>query len=120
MSLITRHMVWTAGNVSSFRGYDINEAGEVEMSDDEWEQRLTEDYGTVDVCGNTYDAGRVLREVSPADFDYGKSDEESRLTEDFQQALENEDESEIKFSEYEPWEINEDDPDEDAEEEDAE
>lgn len=119
-TLITRHMVWTAGNVSSFRGYGINEAGEVELTDDEWVDYLNELYGTVEVCGNTYDAGRVLLEMSPTDFAIGKGDYESSQTEDFEAQLENEDSRDIVFSEYEDFEINEDDFDQDAEEEDAE
>lgn len=114
MPKVTRHMVWTAGNVSSFRGFDINEAGQVELSDAEYVSYLNEMYGTVEVCGQTFDSGSLLQDADPTAFDCGKSQYESELTDDFEQALENEDESEIKFSQYEPFEIDEDE--EDAEE----
>lgn len=112
--LITSAMVWNADNVSSFRGYDINSAGEVELSDGEYIEMLDDIYGTVTVCGSEYSTGSVLQDCDPTAFRCGKGDEESRLTAEFEEALDNEDESEIKFSEFEPFEINEDDPEEDA------
>lgn len=115
MTTITHAMVWNAGNVASFRGFDINAAGEVELSDAEFVAYLTEMYGTVDVCGQTFDSGDLFKDADPIAFDCQKSVYEDELTSEFEDQLENEDESDIKFSTYEPFEIDDEETEEDDE-----
>lgn len=57
---------------------------EYEMSDDEYQEFLTEIYGQVDVCGYKYNAGYVLKELDPTAFRCGKSDEESMRDDTFE------------------------------------
>lgn len=115
MSKVTHAMVWNADNVSSFRGYDINSAGEVELSEAEGVEFLNEMYGTVEVCGGTFDAGRALLELDPEAFRQAISEYESSETEEFESQLENEDESGIVFAQYEPFEIDDEETEEDDE-----
>ncbi len=102
---ITHAMVWTHSNVSTFKGYSVNAQGEVELSDEEWEEMLNEIYAVVDVCGQSFNAGYALKLLDPVAFDHSKGDYESSLTDEFCDALENEDDSEITFAGYEPFEI---------------
>lgn len=102
---ITHVMVWTHSNVSTFKGYSVNAQGEVELSDEEWEEILNETHAEVDVCGQRFDAGHALKLLDRVAFDQGKSDYESSLDVEFYDALENEDDSWITFAEYEPFEI---------------
>jgi hypothetical protein len=46
-----------------------------ELTEDQYEEMLTEIYGVVDVCGYKFDAGRVLRELDPTAFRCGMADE---------------------------------------------
>ncbi len=48
---------------------------EIELTEDEYEDMLNEIYGTVEVCGMTMDAGRILREMDETAFRCGMSDE---------------------------------------------
>jgi hypothetical protein len=114
--IITHAMVWTADNISSFRGFDINASGDVELSDGEYADYLTGMYGDVDVCGQSFPAGNLLMDADRVSFDSGKGDYESELTDEFNEALENEDESELKFATFEPFEINEEDAEQDDDE----
>ncbi len=50
---------------------------EFEMSDDEYRDMLTELYGTVSICGMTFDAGYALEQLDEVAFRCGKSDYES-------------------------------------------
>ena len=50
----------------------------IELAEDEYEDMLTEIYGTVTVCGMEYDSGRLLREIDPTAFRCGMSDEPER------------------------------------------
>ena len=43
---------------------------------DLYEAHLTEIYGTVEVCGNTYDSGYLLRELDEIAFRCGMADSE--------------------------------------------
>ena len=112
MERITTEMVFTASNISSFRGYDINGCGEVELSDSEYQEILNEIYGDVTVCGMSYGAGDALEALDPVAFRCSKGDHESELTADLEEALDNQDPSELQFSEHEPDDINEDEEDE--------
>ena len=50
-----------------------------ELTEDEYEDTLNEIYGTVEVCGMTFDSGRILRELDPTAFVCGQVDYESEL-----------------------------------------
>jgi hypothetical protein len=51
---------------------------EIEKSEDEFEEYLTEIYGTVKICGMTFDSGRALREMDHVAFRCAMSDEPLR------------------------------------------
>ncbi len=48
---------------------------EVEKDENAYEQMLNEVYGTVNICGMTFDQGTVLKELDPTAFRCGLSDE---------------------------------------------
>lgn len=50
-------------------------AKQIELTEKEYEQKLNEIYGTVDICGQTFDAGYALRLLDPTAFDCGMADE---------------------------------------------
>lgn len=106
MTIITHDMVWNVDNVRTYRGYDVD-SGEVSLSDDEWASWLTEVYGTVDVCGQTFDAGDAFKDLDPTAFECSKSDHEDRLQAELEQAIDNEDESDIVWNDYDPCDIDE-------------
>lgn len=98
---------WAIENVSSFRGHDVVN-GEVELSDDAWEENLDDVYGEVEVCGMTYSSGRALRELDPTAFRCGKSDEESSIQSALETQLELEDSTDIEFIDGDEDELDED------------
>ena len=49
-------------------------AYEIEIDEDDYERELSELYGTVNICGMEYDAGRALRELDPTAFRVGIAD----------------------------------------------
>lgn len=55
----------------------MNAIDKSEMTDSEYEDMLTELYGTVTICGMEFDSGRALKELDRVAFDCGKSDYES-------------------------------------------
>lgn len=83
-------------NVVYFRGYDVRD-GEISLTNDEYSEHLTECYGDVEVCGYSYGAGRLLKEVDPVAFRCGKSDFESEIQSELESQLENLDDSDIEF-----------------------
>jgi hypothetical protein len=50
---------------------------EYEMTEQEYEDRLDEIYGEVEICGMTFNSGRALKELDPTAFRCGKGDYES-------------------------------------------
>ena len=52
---------------------------ERELTEDEYEDVLNEIYGTVEVCGMTFDSGAILRELDPTAFRCGQVDYEDSL-----------------------------------------
>lgn len=90
---------WNTDNVSTFKMYDVNRHGEVELSNEEWRDILNEMYGTVEVCGMTFGKGDLLEDADPTAFRCGKSDYENQLTSELESQLENEDDSDIEFIE---------------------
>ena len=110
-TIITREMVWTVDNVAHYKGFDVD-GGEVSLSDSEYVEYLNEVYGDVNVCGQTFGAGDLFKDADPIAFDCGKSQYESSLQSELESDIENEDDSDITFDKYEPFEITEE---EDAE-----
>lgn len=83
-------------NVSSFRGFDVVK-GEIDIHTDEYKEFLNEIYGEVQVCGMTYSQGDLLEAIDPVAFRCGLGDYESEIQSELEEALENEDDSEIEF-----------------------
>lgn len=48
---------------------------QIELTDDEYEQMLTDIYGTISICGLEYEAGYALRELDPTAFSCRMADE---------------------------------------------
>jgi len=48
---------------------------EIEKSDDQFQDELNELYGTVTICGMTFDQGSALRELDPIAFRCALADE---------------------------------------------
>jgi len=90
---------WNTDNVSTFKLYDVNKQGEVELTDEEWCEILNEIWGEVSVCGMTFGQGDLLQDADPTAFRCGKGDYESELTSELESQLENEDDSDIEFIE---------------------
>jgi hypothetical protein len=87
---------FTASNVSSFRGFTVTH-GQIDISTDEYMEYLDEVYGDVTICGYTYGAGTTLEAVDPIAFRCGLGDYESEIQAELEEALENEDDSDIEF-----------------------
>lgn len=51
-------------------------AYEITKDEQEYEDMLNDTYGTVDICGMTFDQGTVLKELDPTAFRCGLADEE--------------------------------------------
>lgn len=83
-------------NVVSFRGFDVRD-GKVVLADEEYADHLDECYGDVEVCGYSYGAGRLLKEVDPVAFRCGKSYYESEIQTELESQLENLDDTDIEF-----------------------
>jgi len=54
----------------------MNAIDKSEITDDQWEEVLDELYGTVEICGMTFNSGRALKELDRVAFDCGKNDYE--------------------------------------------
>lgn len=110
---------WNIDNVSTFRMYDVNSSGEVELTNEEWRDILNEMYGSVEVCGQTFEQGTLLEDADPVAFREGKSAYEDKLQRELDAQLENEDSSDIEFVDGDEFEL-EDEDDADDEQEDEE
>lgn len=99
---------WNIDNVSEFNGYDVKD-GEVTMTDSEYANMLTEIYGTVEVCGQTFDQGDLFQDADPTAFRCGKGEEEMRIQGELKEQLEREDSSGIEFIDGDEWELDEED-----------
>lgn len=47
----------------------------VELTEAEFASRLTERFGTINICGLEYDSGTALQELDPTAFDVAHADE---------------------------------------------
>lgn len=95
---------WNIDNVQSFKGFDV-ENGEVTLTDSEYEEILTEIYGTVQVCGQTFDSGSILVDADPTAFRCGKNEYESNLDTELRDQLDREDSDDIEFIDGDEWEL---------------
>lgn len=87
-------------NVASFRGFTVTN-GQVDISNDEYMEFLDEAYGTVTICGMEYNAGTALEACDPVAFRCGLGDYESEIQTELEEAIDNEDDSEIEWIEGE-------------------
>ena len=87
-------------NVASFRGFTVTN-GQVDISDSEYMEFLDEVYGDVTICSMTYSAGAALEACDPVAFRVGLGDYESEIQAELEEAIENEDDSEIEWAEEE-------------------
>lgn len=83
-------------NVDTFKNFNVVN-GEVDVSESVYRDYLDDTCDGVVVCGMTYSAGRVLQEVDPVAFRCGLSDYESEIQSELEEAIENEDDSEIEW-----------------------
>lgn len=83
-------------NVDSFRGFNVVK-GQVDISNDQYMEMLDDVYGEVTICGMTYSAGAALEACDPVAFRCGLGDHESEIQAELEEAIENEDDSEIEW-----------------------
>ena len=83
-------------NVNSFRGYTVNN-GLIDIRNGEYMEFLDEIYEEVTICGMTYSAGAALEACDPIAFRVGLGDYESQIQSELEEALENEDYSDIDW-----------------------
>lgn len=99
---------WNVNNVQSFRGIDVDN-GEVSYSESEFADYLTEQYGTVTVCGQTFDSGQILKECDETAFNQMKNDQEDYLQRELQDQLDREDSADIEFIDGDEWSLDDED-----------
>jgi hypothetical protein len=82
--------------VVSFRGYTVTN-GEIDIGTDEYIDIMDDIYGTVEIAGMTYGAGQALEAVDPVAFRCSLGDYESAIQTELEEAINNEDDSEIEW-----------------------
>lgn len=87
-------------NVKAFRGFTVTN-GQVDISESEYMEFLNDVYGEVTICGMTYSAGAALEACDPVAFRVALGDYESEIQSELEDAIENEDDSEIEWAEEE-------------------
>lgn len=103
-----REEFWNIDNVKSFRNFDVDN-GEVSLSDSEYVDYLNEIYGSVEVCGHTFEQGDLLQDADPTAFRCGKSDYESEIQSELEDQLDKEDSDDIEFISGDEWELDDED-----------
>lgn len=83
-------------NVTFFRGFDVRE-GQIDITESEYEDFLNDIYDAVEICGMSYDSGRALRLLDPVAFRCGLGDYESEIQSELEEAVDNEDDSDIEW-----------------------
>lgn len=83
-------------NVTFFRGHIVTN-GQVDIGSGEYMEYLDEVYGETTICGMTYSAGAALEAIDPVAFRCGLGDYESEIQSELEEAIENEDESDIDW-----------------------
>ena len=90
-------------NVKTFRGFEVV-GGTVQVQEEEYAgyiDQIYEVYDPIVVAGITFSASRVLKECDPVAFRCGLGDYESEIQAELENAIENEDDSEIEWLEEE-------------------
>lgn len=83
-------------NVNTFRGFNVVN-GQVDIGTDQYMEHLDDAYGSVQICGMTYDAGQALEAIDPVAFRCGLGDYESEIQTELEEAIDNEDDSDIEW-----------------------
>lgn len=84
-------------NVDTFRGFNVVN-GQVDVSEDQYVDWLDDVYpDPVEACGMTFTASSILKECDPTAFRCGLGDYESEIQSELEEAIENEDDSEIEW-----------------------
>lgn len=83
-------------NVDTIRGFNVVN-GQVYVSESEYCDYIDECYETVQVAGITFDASKVLQECDPVAFRCGLGDYESEIQSELEEAIDNEDDTEIEW-----------------------
>ena len=83
-------------NVTFFRGHTVSN-GQVDISSDEYQEFLNEIHGDVTICGMTYGQGDALEALDPVAFRCGLGDYESEIQSELEEAIDNEDDSDIDW-----------------------
>lgn len=84
-------------NVDTFRGFNVVN-GQVDVSESEYVDYLDELYpDSVTVCGMEFTQSRILQELDSVAFRCGLGDYESEIQSELEEAIENEDDSEIEW-----------------------
>ena len=87
-------------NVDTFRGFNVVN-GQVDVSKHQYQEMLNDVYGDVTICGMTYGQGDALEALDPVAFRCGLGDYESEIQSELEEAIENEDDSEIEWMDEE-------------------
>lgn len=86
-------------SVATFRGFDVRN-GQVDISESEFVGILNEIYcEDVTICGMTFSQGEALKDLDPVAFRCSLSDYESEIQSELEEAIDNEDDSDIKWEE---------------------
>lgn len=85
-------------NVIEFKGFSVNN-GQVDVSNDQYKEMINDCYGSVTICGTAYDQGDALEALDPVIFRCGLGDYESEIQSELEEAIDNEDDSDIEWSE---------------------
>ena len=83
-------------NVDTFKNFNVVN-GAVDVSTSQYQEMLNDVYGDVTICGMTYGQGDALEALDPVAFRCGLGDYESEIQSELEEAIENEDDSEIEW-----------------------
>lgn len=88
--------LYTLENVATFRGMDVSNG---EIDDYDAYDEALDSYGTVSVLGLEFDPSRIIKELDPTAYRCGYNDWKDSDQRDLEDAIENEDYSEIEWIE---------------------
>jgi len=81
-------------NVVSFRGFDVRN-GQVDISNEQYRDLLDEIYPVVKIGDLSFNPGTIVEDCDPVAFRCGLGDYESEIQSGLEEAIENEDDSDI-------------------------
>lgn len=88
--------IFNINNVDTFRGFNVVN-GQVDVSESQYSDYIDECQETVVVCGITFNASSILQKCDPVAFRCGLGDYESEIQTELEEAIENEDDSDIEW-----------------------